>query len=64
MEVTHRKKNLKIFSLTFNVDLWTDITKKLILNYPMTLEDEMEQYFPNISVDMYDWMRHVVRIIN
>lgn len=40
--------------MAFDVDPQSDITRKLILNYLMTLEDKMVQYILNISVDKYD----------
>lgn len=52
--ISHIKNtSLKIEPLTFDVDLLGDITRKLILNHLMIFEDQIAQYFPNISADKY-----------
>lgn len=51
-------KSLKMFPLTYDIDPQGDITAQLVLNHLTALEDSMAQYFPNISVNKYDWVRN------
>ncbi|KAG8281110.1 hypothetical protein J6590_065156 [Homalodisca vitripennis] len=48
-------KQCKCVSLTFEVNPQGDTTAKIILDHLTALENNMAQYFPNITVEKFDW---------
>jgi hypothetical protein len=47
--------DLEIFPLTADTD--PEITSCLILEHISVLEDKLQQYFPSLNVNEYDWVR-------
>jgi hypothetical protein len=56
-----KNSDLEMFPLTADTD--PEITSCLILKHLLVLEDKLQQYFPSLNVNEYDWVRNPFAVI-
>jgi hypothetical protein len=54
-KATFENSDLEMFPLTADTD--PEITSCLILEHLSVLEDKLQQYFPSLNVNEYEWVR-------